>query len=265
MSAEGPTIRIEAEDRVTRVILNRPEKKNALNWDMIPLLADAIRGAEEDANCRCLVVAGEGDTFCAGRDLGAGKGRESELEEVLSDDDAYAEIFEALRALSKPSLAVVRGHAVAGGFTLAMACDFVIAERSARFGALEMRGGFPAAVNTAILSHLVGPRQALELLLSADTFSAERLHGMGLVNRLADGPEELRKVADDMVQGLVGLEPVAVRLTKETLRAVSTMPLGEALTVSKQLNALLMASGRIDKAAEIFARGQASRGKKAKS
>jgi enoyl-CoA hydratase/carnithine racemase len=258
-------IRVGARDRVTRVILDRPEKKNALNWDMIPPLADAIRTAEADTECRCLVITGEGDTFCAGRDLGAGKGREGDLQEVLADDDAYLAIFEALRTLSKPSVAVVRGHAVAGGFTLAMACDFVVAERTARFGALEMRGGFPAAVNTAILSHLVGPRHALELLLSADSFSAERLHGMGLVNRLADGPEALQKVADDMVQGLVDLEPVAVRLTKETLRAVSAMPLGEALTVSKQLNALLMASGRIEKAAEIFARSKASRGKKGKA
>lgn len=265
MNAESRMIRVEVADHVTRVILNRPDKKNALNWDMIPLLADAIRDAESDANCRCLVITGEGDTFCAGRDLGAGKGRDGELEDLLVDDDAYLAIFEALRTLSKPSVAVVRGHAVAGGFTLAMGCDFVIAERSARFGALEMRGGFPAAVNTAILSHLVGPRRALELLLSADTFSAEHLHGMGLVNRLADGPEALQEAADAMVQGLIELEPVAVRLTKETLRAVSTMPLGEALTVSKQLNTLLMASGRIDKAAEIFARSKKNRAKTQKS
>lgn len=258
-------IRVEAAHHVTRVILDRPEKKNAMNWDMIPLLVDAIRDAGTDASCRCLVIAGEGDTFCAGRDLGAGKGRDGELEDLLVDDNAYLAIFEALRTLSKPSVAVVRGHAVAGGFTLAMACDFVIAERSARFGALEMRGGFPAAVNTAILSHLVGPRQALELLLSADTFSAEHLHGMGLVSRLADGPEQLQEAVDAIVQGLIDLEPVAVQLTKETLRAVSSMPLGEALTVSKQLNALLMASGRIDKAAEIFARSKKERAKKQKS
>ena len=71
--------------------------------------------------------------------------------------------------------------AVAGGFTLSMASDFVLAERSALFGALEMKGGFPAAVNTAVLSHLVGPRQSLELLLSAGTFTAEQLENMGLV------------------------------------------------------------------------------------
>jgi enoyl-CoA hydratase/carnithine racemase len=252
-------IRTEKAGAVTTLIIDRPEKRNALDWDMIPAMVEAIAAAGTDAACRCLVVTGAGDTFCAGRDLGAGKGCGGELEDVLADDDAYQAIFAALRTLSKPSVAVVRGHAVAGGFTLAMGCDFVIAERAARFGALEMRGGFPAAVNTAILSHQVGPRMALELLLSAETVTAERLYEMGLVNRLADGAADLETVARAFVDGLTGLEPVAVKLTKETHRAVSTMPLGEALTVAKQLNALLMASGRIDKAAEIFARDKARR------
>lgn len=257
-------IRTETDGHITRLILDRPAKKNAMNWDMIPLLVDGIHAAGKDGNCRCLVITGHGDTFCAGRDLGAGKGREGELEELLVDDDAYRAIFEALRTLSKPSVAVVRGYAVAGGFTLAMGCDFVIAERTAKFGAMEMRGGFPAAVNTSILSHLVGPRQALELLLSADTFTAKHLHGMGLVNRLAGNADELAEIAGAFIEGLVELEPVAVQLTKETLRAVTTMPLGEALIVSKQLNALLMASGRIDKAAEIFARSKAKSAAKGK-
>lgn len=252
-------IRTETAGAVTTLILDRPEKRNALDWTMIPAIVEAVGAAGADPACRCLVVTGAGDTFCAGRDLGAGKGRAGTLEDVLADDDAYQAIFAALRQLPKPSVAVVRGHAVAGGFTLAMGCDFVVAERGARFGALEMRGGFPAAVNTAILSHLVGPRMALELLLSAETVTAERLYEMGLVNRLADGPADLEAVAGAFVDGLAALEPVAVRLTKETHRAVTAMPLGEALTVAKQLNALLMASGRIDKAAEIFARNKERR------
>ncbi len=245
-------IRIEKAEAATTMVLDRPDKRNALDWDMIRQLAGALAEADVDPECRCVVITGAGDGFCAGRDLGAGKGR-GELEQVLADDDAYQAVFEALRRLTKPSVAVVRGHAVAGGFTLAMGCDFVLAERGARFGALEMRGGFPAAINTAILGHLVGPRQALELLLSADTFPAERLHAMGLVNRLAADAEELGEVERAFVAGLVALDPVAVRLTKETLRATAAMPLGEALIVGKQLNALLMASGRIDRAAEFFA------------
>ncbi|MEE8122859.1 MAG: enoyl-CoA hydratase/isomerase family protein, partial [Alphaproteobacteria bacterium] len=163
-------IRSERAEGVTRLILDRPDKRNALDWDMIRALTEGIEGAGNDPACRCVVVKGAGGHFCAGRDLGAGRGRDAELEKVLDDDDTYQALFEALRRLRKPSVAVVRGYAVAGGFTLAMGCDFVLAEREARFGALEMRGGFPAAVNTAILSHLVGPRLALELLLSADTF-----------------------------------------------------------------------------------------------
>lgn len=253
-------IRIEKADACTTLRLDRPEKRNALSWEMVDALVEALRQADADADCRCVVIKGAGGTFCAGRDLGAGKGRKGDLEEVLGDDDAYQGVFETLRRLSKPSVAVVQGPAVAGGFTLAMGCDFVLAERAAKFGALEMRGGFPAAINTAILSHLVSSRQALELLLSAETFPAERLYGMGLVNRLAEDADDLARVEREFVAGLVALEPVAVRLTKETLRAATAMPLGEALVVGKQLNALLMASGRIDQAAEFFA---AAKGKPA--
>jgi len=252
-------LRTEQDGPVTRLVLDRPDKKNAMNWDMIPMLIDGIRAAESDPDCRCLVITGEGDTFCAGRDLRAGKGAEASLDEVLADDDAYQAIFEGLRTMSKPSVAVVRGYAVAGGFTLAMGCDFVLADKTAKFGAMEMRGGFPAAVNTSILSHLVGPRQALELLLSAGTFDAERLYRMGLINHLADDAAALETIAADFIDGLVTLEPVAVRLTKELHRSVSILPLGEALGVSKQMNALLMASGRIDMAAEIFARAKAAK------
>ena len=182
----------------------------------------------------------------------AGKG----LEETLAFDDLYTGMFENLRRMSKPSVAVVRGYAVAGGFTLAMGCDFVLATRDATFGALEMRGGFPAAVNTALLSHLTGPRLALEFLLSARTVSAARLFEAGLINKLASDAEELEKMEKDFVAGLLELDPIAVKLTKETHRAASAMPLGEALLAAKQLNALLAASGQIDKGVERFAAGK---------
>ena len=157
-----------------------------------------------------------------------------------------------LRRSAKPSVAVVQGYAVAGGFTLAMGCDFVIAERSARFGALEMRGGFPAAINTAILSHLCGPRHALELLLSVDMFPADTLFRMGLINELATDGNELTEILKRRVDALVALDPIAVRLTKETGRAASAMPLAEALVMAKQLNSLLMSSGKIEAAAKHF-------------
>ena len=139
-----------------------------------------------------------------------------------------------------------------------MGCDFVIADRSARFGALEMRGGFPAAVNTAILSHLCGPRHAMELLLSADMFPADTLFRMGLINELAANVKELAEIPKRRINALFALDPVAVRVTKETGRTASAMPLAQALVMAKQLNSLLMTSGKIDAAAKQFLKSQSS-------
>ncbi len=241
---------------VTTLILDRPEKRNSLNWRMIGDLAVGVAEADADPDCRCLVIKGRGKHFAAGRDLGEADAAGS-LEETLHNDELYTSLFETLRRMAKPSLAVVRGYAVAGGFTLAMGCDFVIADRTARFGALEMRVGFPAAVNTAVLGHLVGPRQALELLLSAELFDAEHLYRIGLINRLADSPADLEAIELELVSGFVGLDPMAVKLTKETHRAMAGMPISEALVMAKQLNALMMASGRIDAAAAKFAEHKA--------
>ncbi|MEK6592955.1 MAG: enoyl-CoA hydratase/isomerase family protein [Pseudomonadota bacterium] len=245
-------LRIKKKDAVTSLILDRPERRNALNVDMIGALSAALARADADVRCRCVVIKGAGDHFCSGRELAAG-GRCRDLDAVLAYDDAYCEIFQRLQMLSKPSVAVVRGYAVAGGFTLAMACDFVLAEENAKFGALEMKNGFPAAVNTAVLSHLIGRRRALELLLLGDIATARELFEFGLINRMAPNVKALAEVESAFVLKLAALDALAVRLTKETQRAVVNMPLSDALAVGKQLNALLMASGRIDEAARSHA------------
>jgi len=244
-------IRIEHAGAVRRLILDRPQQRNALTVAMIEALAAALVAADAAADCRCVVITGAGHHFCSGRDLAPGRARN--LVATLEYDDAYAAIFERLRTLSKPSVAVVRGYAVAGGFTLAMACDFVLADAAARFGAVEMKRGFPAAVNTAVLSHLVGARLALELLLLGELVPAADLRAMGLVSRVADNEAVLDTVETEFTSKLAALDPTAVRLTKETHRAAANMPLADALTMGKQLNALLLASGRIDEASESFA------------
>ncbi len=218
---------------------------------MIESLAAAVAAADAAADCRCVVIKSSGEHFCAGRELAPNRARD--LNSVLAYDDAYAAIFERLRVLNKPSIAVVRGYAVAGGFTLAMGCDFVIADESAKFGAVEMNNRFPAAINTALLSHLVGPRRALELLLLGEMTCARALYDMGLVNRLATDALALSAMELTLTAQLAALDPAAVRLTKETHRATCNMPLADALTMGKQLNALLLASGRIDEASRAFA------------
>jgi enoyl-CoA hydratase/carnithine racemase len=238
-------------NHVTTLVISRPERRNALNWETIGELANGISNAEVDPSCHCLVITGDGDHFVAGRDLGEANS-DANLNETLANDEAYTRIFTALRSMSKPSVSVVRGYAVAGGFTLAMGCDFVLADRTAKFGALEMRGGFPAAVNTAILGQLAGPRQSLELLLSADMFDAEHLFRIGLINKIFDNSDELEIGAKLFAGKLAALDPTAVKMTKETQRATTGMPITDALVMAKHLNALLMSSGRINEAAELF-------------
>ena len=245
-------IRTERKGGVTTLWLARPERRNALTAEMIAALRDEVTAAGADDGCRCLVLRGEGEHFCAGRDLQQTAGQ-TDLDAIVEDSAAYSAIYERLHRLAKPSVAVVRGFAVAGGFTLAMGCDFVLADESARFGALEMRGGFPAAVNTAILTALCGPRQALELLLSQEVLPAQTLHAMRLLNRLLPDATALDAAAADFVAGLVALDPLAVRLTKEMHRASRAMPLDNALAMATQLNALLVAGGRFRQGAERLA------------
>jgi len=235
---------------VCEIVLDRPQQRNALTVDMIVSLAAAVAAADVEADCRCVVIKSSNEHFCAGRELAPD--RERDLNSVLAYDDAYAAIFERLRVLNKPSLAVVRGYAVAGGFTLAMGCDFVIADESAKFGAVEMNNRFPAAINTALLSHLLGPRRALEILLLGEMTGARAMHDMGLVNRVAADAPALAQVESALLAQLTALDPAAVRLTKETHRAACNMPLADALVAGKQLNALLLASGRIDEASRAF-------------
>lgn len=244
---------VEKAGPVTALVMSRPERRNALDHASVKALGAGIADAEADAGCRCLVIKGAGGTFCSGRDLGDARA-DAPLAEILAYDEDWTDILHLLRGMSKPSLAVVEGHAVAGGFTLAMGCDFVIAEKSARFGALEMRGGFPAAVNAAILSHLAGPRIALEYLLSADTFTTAHLAANRLVNHVADGTAELERIAAEVAARLASLDPVAVKLTKDAHRMASSMPLSEAIVMGRQLNALLMSSGRITAARDRLQR-----------
>ena len=244
-------MQIEKLDGATTLTLNRPKQRNALDAAIIDGLTQTIEEAEADAETRCLVIRGAGGNFCAGRDLTRPPDRDLAL--ALAADETWTKVNRLLHTMSKPTVAVVEGYAVAGGFTLAMICDFVLAEEEAKFGALEMRRGFPAAINTPVLTNLVGPRLALEFLMFGDLISARRLYEVGLINRLVDGAEALNQLVQQFVRNLVALDRDAVRMTKEALRAGRNMPLLDALEMGKLGNALIAASGRMEEAMQDYA------------
>lgn len=230
-------------DQVLHLIIDRAARRNAFDPDTTGQLADVLENAGRDRSLRVVTIRGAGGTFSAGRDLKAIESGDEPRQDILDRHEDWVRIFQALHRLHCPSVALVEGFAVAGGFTLAMGCDFVIATEDAKFGALEMRNGFPAAVCTPILARLLGPRLGLELALFGELVEARRLYEMGLINRLAADANALETAARSFVDHLAGLDPAAVALTRETFRAAENMPIDNALDMGKHLNQLIAASG----------------------
>lgn len=244
-------IRTERDGDIVNLVIDRPERRNAFDSRTARSLADAIEAAQGDGDARVLVIKGAGDVFSTGRDLkaSAAVGEESGGPvDPFEEDDMWVRIFQLLHRSSIPSVAVVRGYAVAGGFTLAMGCDFVLAEKSAVFGAFEMRHGFPAAVCTPILARLVGPKLGLEFAMFGDPIAAQRLHDAGLINRLADSAADLARIEAEFVGRLASLDQRAVKFTRDMFRAAEDMPLDNALDMGRQLNQLIGAKGGFAKA-----------------
>ena len=175
--------------------------------------------------------------------------------------DAAVDIFlEALSLLiesPKPTIAAVHGMALGGGQAMSLACDFVVAERGARFGNVEMAYGFPAAMNIALLTRQIGRRRGLEIAMTGDLYTAEQYRDFGLVNRLAE-PGGLAEATAAFAKTLTDRAPWAVRRTKSTYRLAEDMALHGALNFGNQLNQLLRLNGQL---APIHSRsegGQAS-------
>lgn len=247
-----PDIHIDTDARgIVTFTIDRQRRRNALDSAAMSALADALGVVEAERGVRALVFRGAGGSFSAGRDLK--EAADLAPDRAMDQHAAWTDTFRRLRRLPFPSVAAVEGYAVAGGFTLAMGCDFVIAERAARFGALEMQNGFPAAVCTPILARLAPPRIGLELAMFGELVPAERLYEAGLVNRLADGAEGLAAAVADFTDRIVALDANAVRQTLETYRAAETMPLDQSLTLGLHLNQLLDAAGSFRQAGQAFA------------
>ena len=244
-------INVSIAGPVTTLTLDAPDVKNAFDADMIDGLLTGIVDADLDPSCRCLVITGANHDFCTGRNLS--DDLPDRITATLDREGLWERIFQVLHRSTTPSVAVVEGYAVAGGFTLAMGCDFVVADEGAVFGAFEMRNGFPAAVNTPLLAKLVPPRLALEWGMLGQPIPAARLYAHGLINRLASGAEDLHRVTEEFIGHLVALDADAVAMTLEIHRAARNLPLADALTMGKQQNALIAASGMLDRARQRFA------------
>jgi methylglutaconyl-CoA hydratase len=214
---------------ITRITLNRPEKRNALNAELIEALKDALRSAAEVGDVRVIVLSGTGSDFCSGADLSAlQKIATASVEENLEDARSLMELFTLIRSIRVPVVAAVRGRALAGGCGLATACDIVLAARSSRFGYPEVKIGFVPAMVMAILRRNVSEKRAFEMVTLGAEIGAEDALSFGLVNQVLDD-EAFEDEVDAFVQRFMKTSGAAVALTKSLLYRTDAMSFEDAL------------------------------------
>jgi len=201
-------IEVRRDGPVRTVLINRPEKSNAMTSDMLLDFHDAFK-AKPEAQERVTVIRSTGRVFCAGRDLReqTAGGRRIDVEPIFHDIETYP----------LPVIAVVQGAAIAGGCEMALHCDFVVASERASFGmSLAQIGLAPSWVLTKKLLDVAGPVATREILLLGDPLSAERMHRLGVIARVAP-PEELEAAAQALIDRLIANAPLSLRAIKTTL------------------------------------------------
>lgn len=222
---------------VRTLTLNRPEKRNALNDELIVALKDALREADSDDSLRAIVIRGAGKDFCSGADLSAlQKIANASYEENLEDARSLAELFSLLRNAKVPVIAAVHGRALAGGCGLATGCDIVLATETARFGYPEVKIGFVPAIVMAILRRNVGEKLAFELVTQGFEFDAMQAKELGLVNRLF-AEEGFESAVLEYAAVYAKISASAVRLSKLLLYKMDAMTFEEALAAGAKINA----------------------------
>lgn len=245
------------EDGIRSLHLNRPDKRNALNADLVTALKDALRAAEED-DVRVVVLTGNGSVFSAGADLAALKELRSATPlENQKDSRHLAELFRLIYQHSLPIIAQVNGHAIGGGCGLASVCDFSFVAEDAKLGFSEVRIGFVPAIVMVFLRRKLGETQARDLLLRGRLVSASQAAKMGLVTRSVSAgrlTQEVDELARELSQET---SASAVALTKQMMARVPGMGLDEALDYAVQMNAFARGTDDCQAGIEAFLNDEA--------
>jgi methylglutaconyl-CoA hydratase len=231
-------VQYEVKDRVGYITLNRPEKRNALSYEMVSEIKLAFMNAEADKECKVIVIKGSGEAFCAGADLAyLQKLQTNTFDENLADSRHLMELFQFIYHSNKVVISQINGPALAGGCGLASVCDFSFATPESTFGYTEVKIGFVPAIVMVFLVRKVAEKNAREMLLTGDVFKADKALQYGLINYIIE-PDELDDVVYKFAQKLCNQTSIqSVELIKEMLANVQSMDVNEALEYAAQTNA----------------------------
>jgi enoyl-CoA hydratase/carnithine racemase len=225
--AEGEVL-YEVTDGVGRITINRPERRNSLSWGVIEAIRAAAADAKIDSEVRVIVLTGAGDkAFCAGADL-TGMAAGASYLDLHQGRRQMADLFLDFWNLGKPTIARVRGFALAGGFGLALSCDFVVCSDDSTFGTPEINVGLWPYMITVPLVRSMPPKKALELMMTGRRVSAAEADRIGFVNQVVP-PEQLDAAVDELATSLASKPPAIVKLGRDSFYTVWDMAAQEAL------------------------------------
>lgn len=231
-------IQYETKDRIAYITLNRPEKRNALNYEVVTELKSAFEQAEADETVKVVVLRANGAVFCAGADLEYLQQLQANtFQENLEDSTHLMQLFYQIYTLKKVVIGQVHGHAIAGGCGLATICDFSFTVPEAKFGYTEVKIGFIPAIVKVFLLRKIGEARAKELLLTGDLVRADEAQKIGLINYVVSG-EDLAETVYNFAQKLCHENSQhSMEMTKEMIANVQEMSLKEGLSYAAEMNA----------------------------
>jgi enoyl-CoA hydratase/carnithine racemase len=243
------TVRVESEDAIGTITLNRPDKFNTFSTGLARELGCALYELDNDAGVRVVVIRGEGKHFCAGIDLTEMAGKSPvELREWIREMDAHNLTIARMR---KPVVASVHGAAVANGLGLACCCDLTVASEDAKFGTTAINVGLFCFGPSVPLAQCVGKKRALELLLTGKVIDAAKALEYGIVNTVVPR-EKLVEETASIAGELVKKSPVAIRMGRSAYYAMANMNYEEALAYAGESFALLCSSGDAHEGVDAF-------------
>jgi methylglutaconyl-CoA hydratase len=232
------TLLLESSGNLAKITLNRPDKRNAISTQMIAELLNALDELEK-TRARVVILTGAGKAFCAGMDLEMLQAiAQQSPSENQEDSRRIAKMFRKIWSYTKPLIAAVNGHALAGGCGIATLCDFTLSVPEAKFGYTEVKIGFLPAIVSVFLSRQIGEKRCRDLLLTGRLIDATEAKEFGLVNEIVPA-DKLMERANELAEVLIDASPASVTRAKHLLTS------GAAASLDHDLERAILENARI--------------------
>jgi enoyl-CoA hydratase/carnithine racemase len=227
--SENQEVLYSAENKVATITINRPERRNSLNPDVMKGLNQYFDQAGADPAISAIILTGAGGNFCSGADLGGGFNSEQSFLDRHYDRSHYADLLVKMNKCKKPILAAVEGYCLAGGMGLCLSSDVVIAGEDAQFGVPEIKRGLWPYMVTAVLIRNVGRKKAAELCMTGERIPAAEAERIGMINYCVP-KNSFRQKVSEMAAKLSSYSPAVMGLGKSSFYRIADMAMDDALS-----------------------------------